>query len=83
MNKTINLYENDDFESWTDDSSEPLIFIHILDRGLDLSFNQYQWFEFMRNIKNTNNKVKCVHCFHETKKYNICCICDKKGGLEK
>ena len=36
MSKTVRLYENDDFESWTNDSSEPLIFIHILDRGLDL-----------------------------------------------
>ena len=38
--KTIKLYETDSFESWTDDSDDNLIFIHILDRGLDLSFSQ-------------------------------------------
>ena len=67
--------ENDDFESWTDDSSEPLIFIHILDRGLDLSFSQYQWFEFMRNITKTNSKIKSTHCYHEIPNQNkkICC----------
>ena len=54
MSKTVRLYENDDFESWTDDSSEPLIFIHILDRGLTLSFCQKQWFEFIHSIKNTD-----------------------------
>jgi len=83
--KTIKLYETDSFESWTDDSDDNLIFIHILDRGLDLSFSQEQWFEFMRNITKTNSKIKCTHCYHEIPNQNkkICCKCDKKEDFEK
>ena len=52
-----NIYHTENFESWQDGK---FVYIHLKDRGIDLSFFKEDFDEFVKDVNETNSVLHGV-----------------------